>query len=127
MSEEREMLKRLNELTEEIKASKTPQAKQATGGIGFCGALFLVFLVLKLCEVITWSWWWVTAPLWAIPALIIGILLILLLIWIIASVVTGLQMRAWEKKSQKAEEKSIKLTQETEDMLAEAKRKLEEK
>jgi hypothetical protein len=26
--------------------------------------LFIVFLVLKLCGVITWSWWWVTAPLW---------------------------------------------------------------
>jgi hypothetical protein len=26
--------------------------------------LFLVFLVLKLTEVIDWSWWWVTAPLW---------------------------------------------------------------
>jgi hypothetical protein len=23
-----------------------------------------VFLVLKLTEVIDWSWWWVTAPLW---------------------------------------------------------------
>jgi membrane protein YdbS with pleckstrin-like domain len=28
-------------------------------------ALFLVFLVLKLTEVISWSWWWVTCPLWA--------------------------------------------------------------
>lgn len=27
--------------------------------------LFLVFLVLKLTGVIGWSWWWVTAPLWA--------------------------------------------------------------
>ncbi len=26
--------------------------------------LFLIFLVLKLTEVITWSWWWVTIPLW---------------------------------------------------------------
>lgn len=26
--------------------------------------LFVIFVVLKLCEVITWSWWWVTAPLW---------------------------------------------------------------
>jgi hypothetical protein len=26
--------------------------------------LFVVFLVLKLCEVIAWSWWWVTSPLW---------------------------------------------------------------
>lgn len=25
---------------------------------------FLIFMTLKLCEVITWSWWWVTAPLW---------------------------------------------------------------
>lgn len=26
--------------------------------------MFLVFLVLKLCGVIAWSWWWVTSPLW---------------------------------------------------------------
>jgi hypothetical protein len=26
--------------------------------------LFLIFLVLKLTGTITWSWWWVTAPLW---------------------------------------------------------------
>lgn len=39
------------------------------------GALFLVFLVLKLCNVITWSWWWVTAPLW-IPLLLVLIILL---------------------------------------------------
>ena len=33
-------------------------------GIGFPGALFITFLVLKLTGVIAWSWWWVTAPLW---------------------------------------------------------------
>lgn len=33
-------------------------------GIGFTGALFLVFLVLKLTHVIAWSWWWVFAPFW---------------------------------------------------------------
>lgn len=26
--------------------------------------LTLVFIVLKLCKVITWSWWWVLAPTW---------------------------------------------------------------
>lgn len=26
--------------------------------------LFVVFLVLKLCKVITWSWLWVFSPLW---------------------------------------------------------------
>lgn len=32
------------------------------------GLMFLVFLVLKLTSVISLSWWWITAPLWA-PAL----------------------------------------------------------
>lgn len=31
--------------------------------VTFPGLLFLVFLVLKLTNVINWSWWWVTAPL----------------------------------------------------------------
>lgn len=35
--------------------------------------LFTVFLVLKLTNVITWSWWWVTAPLWAGMALFVAI------------------------------------------------------
>lgn len=32
--------------------------------------LFLIFMTLKLCGVITWSWIWVTAPIWA-PILIV--------------------------------------------------------
>lgn len=44
------------------------------GGIGVCGILFIVFLVLKLTDHIAWSWWWVTAPVW-IPVLVgMGIL-----------------------------------------------------
>lgn len=27
--------------------------------------LFVVFIVLKLCHVIDWSWIWITAPFWA--------------------------------------------------------------
>ena len=26
--------------------------------------LFVVFLILQLCSIIVWSWWWVTAPIW---------------------------------------------------------------
>lgn len=26
--------------------------------------LFIVFLILRLCNVIAWNWWWVTSPLW---------------------------------------------------------------
>lgn len=39
------------------------------GGVGFCGLLSIVFIVLKLTEVIAWSWLWVLAPIW-IPAAI---------------------------------------------------------
>lgn len=40
-------------------------------------ALFLVFLTLKLTGVITWSWWWVTAPLWGPPAFFFAIAAVL--------------------------------------------------
>lgn len=33
-------------------------------GVGFCGLLTIAFVVLKLCNVIDWSWVWVLAPLW---------------------------------------------------------------
>lgn len=55
-----------------------------TGGVGFFGLLFLIFLILKLIGVISWSWWWVTAPLWGgfalVAALLLGWLLISLLV-----------------------------------------------
>lgn len=38
--------------------------KEDNSGLGLTGVLFIVFLVLKLCGVILWSWWWVTSPLW---------------------------------------------------------------
>ena len=34
------------------------------GGIGVCGLLLVVFVTLKLCNVITWPWLWVVAPMW---------------------------------------------------------------
>jgi hypothetical protein len=39
-------------------------SSNSSGGIGLPMILFLIFLVLKLCGIITWSWWWVTCPLW---------------------------------------------------------------
>jgi len=35
------------------------------------GLLTIAFVVLKLCNVITWSWWWVTLPIWGWFALLI--------------------------------------------------------
>ncbi len=53
-------------------ANQTSSA--ATGGIGFTGLLAVAFIVLKLTGVISWSWWWVLAPLW-LP-IIVGLVLI---------------------------------------------------
>lgn len=33
----------------------------AGGGVGVTGLLQVAFIVLKLCNVIEWSWWWVLA------------------------------------------------------------------
>lgn len=48
-------------------------------GIGFPALLGLTFIILKLCKVIDWSWWWVLSPFWIGIALIfiIGILYII--------------------------------------------------
>lgn len=40
-----------------------------TGGIGPTSLLGIVFVVLKLVGVISWSWWWVLAPFW-VPLLL---------------------------------------------------------
>jgi len=48
--------------------------------LGFDTVLFLVFLVLKLCHVIDWSWWWVTSPLWMLFAILVGGAIVILLV-----------------------------------------------
>lgn len=50
------------------------ESSSHSGGIGFCGLLTIVFIVLKLTGYITWSYWWVLAPMW-IPVVIILVIL----------------------------------------------------
>ena len=38
--------------------------------------LFILLVVLKVTGVIDWSWWWVTAPLWYFPALMLWMALL---------------------------------------------------
>lgn len=48
--------------------------------------VFLVFLVLQLTDVINWSWWWVTAPLWGPIVLGVGVMVLFIPIWFIMMV-----------------------------------------
>jgi hypothetical protein len=58
--------------------------------IGFCGLLTIVFITLKICGVIDWSWWGVLAPLW-IPFLVVMVCVAAyaLALWIESSTKSG--------------------------------------
>lgn len=57
------------------------------GGIGFAGLLTVLFIGLKLTEVIAWSWWWVLSPMWISLILAAVILLVAFFIAAFASCV----------------------------------------
>lgn len=50
-----------------------------TGGITFIDVLQIVFIVLKLCGVIKWSWWLVLMPLWISSGIAIILIIILVI------------------------------------------------
>ncbi len=54
-----------------------------SGGVSFFGLLAIVFITLKLTNVIAWSWWWVLCPLWGPLALIISCVILAFILGII--------------------------------------------
>lgn len=66
----------------------------ATGNLGFGSLLAIVFITLKLCGVITWSWWWVLAPLWLPFVLVFAVLGLILLIACVIQIIATLLDRA---------------------------------
>jgi hypothetical protein len=44
---------------------------EQVGGLSFPVLLTLLFITLKLCGVIGWSWWWVLSP---IPIVFLGLI-----------------------------------------------------
>jgi hypothetical protein len=63
----------------ELVSMSNSSDKGTNGGMGLMTVLFVVFLILKLCEVIEWSWWWVTAPLWGPFAFLVVVLILCLI------------------------------------------------
>ena len=67
---------------EEYEGQNKRKTEIAKGGLNFLEALLLVFIILKLCGIINWSWWWVLTPMW-IP---IGLWLILIIVTIFTQI-----------------------------------------
>jgi len=72
---------------------KEEKTKVSGNGIGFFGALFLIFLWLKLnpgsnfdTPVQDWSWWWVTAPLWGPLVLALAIFAVAFISYIVIDI-----------------------------------------
>lgn len=57
-----------------------------SGGIGFTGALTILFIALKLLDKIDWSWWWVLSPI----LISLGLNLLILLVIATIGVISGL-------------------------------------
>ncbi|MFR9547231.1 MAG: hypothetical protein SNJ29_16895 [Rikenellaceae bacterium] len=56
---------------------------KTTNSIGLPVVVFLIFMTLKLCGAISWSWWWVTAPLWGVIPFVFIIMLLYIVITLI--------------------------------------------
>lgn len=54
------------------------KSNASSGGIGLVGMLGILFVGLKLGNVIDWSWWWVTAPFWGGVALAVSLVAVVL-------------------------------------------------
>ena len=54
---------------------------ETTGGVGFVSILTIVFIVLKLCKIIDWSWVWVLSPIWISMILWMVIIIVVYVVW----------------------------------------------
>ena len=70
----------------QFKTMSSSSSSSSSSGIGFSGALTVLFVGLKLTGQITWPWLWVLSPLWISALIVIAILTIIL----IAAIVAGL-------------------------------------
>lgn len=48
-------------------------SKKISSYFGLDTVLIIIFIVLKLCGLIDWSWWWVLSPVWISFAVAVGL------------------------------------------------------
>jgi len=59
------------------------ESKKSNAGSHVLTILFLIFLTLKLANVglvATWSWWWITAPLWVPVTIVLAISALIIIV-----------------------------------------------
>lgn len=78
------------------------QVQVSNNSISFAGLLTVAFVVLKLIGAISWSWWWVTAPVWLPLALVAGFFLLAFLIIGAFSIIRELAAERRRKKRMKS-------------------------
>lgn len=71
--------------------------RPTSGGIGLSGALFVLFVALRLTDHIDWEWYWVASPLWiplaGIMAVIGVVAVISPVVWAVGTVYEGVAQR----------------------------------
>ena len=56
------------------------QKETSNKGISFMGLLTVLFIGLKLSNIIDWGWGWVLAPIWVGPSILLIMVIIALII-----------------------------------------------
>lgn len=59
------------------------KSSSSSSGIGFTGALAILFIALKLLDKIDWSWWWVLSPIWIPLAIALLVLIVMLVVYVV--------------------------------------------
>ena len=70
--------------------SRINSNQTVTTSFPIASILTIVFVVLKLTNHITWSWWWVVSPIW-IPLGLIAILFVIIFIFLFIKSMVGLR------------------------------------
>ena len=70
--------------------SRINSNQTVTTSFPIASILTIVFVVLKLTNNISWSWWWVLSPLW-IPLGLIAVLFVVIFIFLFIKATVGLR------------------------------------
>lgn len=81
-----------------MKNNMTTKTTTFNLNIAWLPLLFIVMFVLKVLGYLTWSWWWITAPIWGPIALFFTALAFVIISGLIGLVVSSVRINREKKK-----------------------------